>query len=657
MSVSIPEALQLGISYHREGKLDEAEEVYKLILQIKPDEPDAMAMYGTLLSQKGLHDDGLHLIERALAIKPNQADFHANHGLVLFHAGQVDAAVNAYKRALQLGPNIANIHYNLGNALQARGELNEAIDEYHEAIRLKADDPNPYCNLGGALLKQERVAEAIAAFEKALRIRPDYAEAMSNLGTALLRDKKMDQGIEWFAKAAALKPNVPEIINNYAGALKDSGRHDEAITWYRRALAFKPNPVVHSNLIYLLQFHPEYESRSIANELHKWNQTFAAPLGKDVEMHNNYSVANRRLRIGYVSPNFFGQAEAHFVLPLLAAHDRQKFEIHLFSGVRKPDEFTQKHKALADVWHDTSKIDDLSLAKRIRETHIDILVDLTMHMGENRLLAFARKPAPVQVTWLAYPGSTGLTAIDYRLTDSIIDPPNRDESIYSEKSIRLPGCWVCYNPLSEATQRPISQKGAITFGSLNNPCKLNARVLRPWARILKELPDSRLVLLCVSEHQRVQVRRVFEEAGVKSTRIEFLVTCPREQYLRLYDRIDIGLDPWPYNGITTTCDALWMGVPVVSMTGTTPSSHAGASVLAAAGLPELVADSPERLIRLAIDLAKDNSRLLKLRSTLRDQVTKSALMDGPKFAAGVEQAYREMWTLWCERVDKTFKQT
>ena len=454
MDPSIAEAIREAISHHREGRLDEAEELYKLILRAEPDEPETMAMYGTLLSQRGFHDDGLNLIERAIKLKPGAADFHANHGLVLFNAGQLDAAVKAYHKALEIRPDIANVHFNLGNALQRRGEINEAIEEYRRAIELRPVDAQSFCNLGGALLKQERLTEAIAAFRRAVVCRVDYAEAMSNLGTALTRDRKIDEAIEWFGKAAALRPQVPEIVNNYAGALKDSGRLEEAINWYRRALGAGPNHAVHSNLIYLLQFHPDYESRAVAMELARWNQAHAASLGKDIQTHLNYSVPDRRLKIGYVSPNFFDQAESHFVLPLLAAHDREKFEVHCFSSVRRPDEITGRHRAAADVWHDCLRDDDEALAKRIRETHIDMLVDLTMHMGDNRLLAFARKPAPVQVTWLAYPGSTGLGTIDYRLTDSVIDPPNRDETVYTEQSIRLPGCWVCYDPLSDAPPRP-----------------------------------------------------------------------------------------------------------------------------------------------------------------------------------------------------------
>jgi len=652
MQLSIPDALKMAVTQHRQGQLDRAEELYRAILSADPDEPDAMAMLGTLLSQKGFHDDGLNLIERAISIKPDAADFHANHGLILFAAGQVDAAVRAYEKAIALRPDIANAHYNLGNALLRRGDIHEAIDQYRRALEINPDDAHVHCNLGTALLRQDNTTDAIAAFERAVQCQPDYAEAMSNLGSALLREKKLDEATQWFKRAADLRPQVPEIAGNYAGALKDSGRLDEALTCYRRSLAVKPQSAVHSDLIYLLQFHQDYESRAIAMELQRWNQAYAAPLGKDIQTHPNYSVRDRRLKVGYVSPHFRAHAEAHFLLPLLEAHHRDAVEVHCFSSTRNLDAVTDRHRAAADVWHDVRRDDDAALAKRILETHIDVLVDLSMHMGENRLLAFARKPAPVQVTWLAYPGSSGLTTMDYRLTDAVMDPPNRDETIYREKSIRLPGCWVCYDPLSEQPPRPPEQSGPITFGSLNNPCKINPRTLRIWGRIMREMPESRLVLLCVSEQHRVQIRRLFDEAQIKGPRIEFAATSSREDYLRQYDRIDICLDPWPYNGITTTCDALWMGVPVMTQTGLTAASRAGASILTAAGLGELVADSQDRFVKLAVDLARDTDRLVELRTNLRQRVVNSPLMDAQSFATAMENAYREMWGNWCAQFEK-----
>jgi predicted O-linked N-acetylglucosamine transferase (SPINDLY family) len=647
MELTVPEALKLAVSHHGAGRLDQAEELYRLILRAEPDNSEALQIYGALLSQRGKHDEGLDLIERAIRLNPNAAHFQANRGLVLFNMGLTDLAIEAYHKALALKPDVRNVHYNLGNALLRRGQVDEAIAYYLRAIELWPNDPMAYSNLGGAYLKQERLSEAAAMFKRAIEVNPDYAEAMTNLGVALSRDRKLDEAIEWYRRAAELRPQVPEVVNNYAGALKDAGRLDEALGWYRRAIAVNGSSAVHSNLVYMLHFHPDYDRRAIAAELARWNEMHARPVSKEIRVHLNHSVPDKKLKIGYVSPFFYYQAEAHFVLPLLACHDREKFEVHCFSSARRPDEYTEQHKKFADVWHDISREDDAETAKRIREQPIDILVDLAMHLGENRLLVFARKPAPVQVTWLAYPGSTGLTAIDYRLTDSIIDPPNFDDSLYSERSIRLPGSWACFDPLSEAEPRPLAQSLPVTFGSLNNPCKINPKTLRIWAQVMRNVPDSRLVMLVVSESHRAQVRRIFDEAGVKPNRLDFVGTCPREEYLRQYDRIDIGLDPMPYNGITTTCDALWMGVPVVTLSGLTAPSRAGASMLTAGGLPELVAKKPEKFVQIASELGNDIGRLMAYRANLRQRVLESALTDGPAFARGVEKAYREMWERWC----------
>ncbi len=649
MDLTIRQSMELALAHHGAGRLDQAEQMYRLILDADPNEPNALDMLGAVLSQRGRHAEGLDLIDRALALRPNAADYHANRGLVLASLGRNDEAVVAYRKSLSLRPDAPVTLYNLGNAYQKLDQTDEAIDCYTRALAAAPNAPNIHCNLGNLLMKKNRVEEAIASYNRALELRPDYAEAMSNLGNALIREKRTDEAIELYRKAVALRTQAPVIINNLAGALKEAGQLDEALSWYRKAASIDSSHKVDSNMLYLLNFHPAYDARAIAAELARWNEQKAQPLAAEIQPHSNDRDPNRRLRIGYVSPNFFMQAEAHFVLPLLESHDHQLFEIHCFSSIRHPDEITDRHRRCADVWHDVLRDDDRRVAQRVRENRIDILVDLTMHLGDSRLLAFARKPAPVQITWLAYPGSTGLQTIDYRLTDSRIDPPGGDDTIYSEKSIRLPGCWCCYDPLTETPRRPVEQNGPITFGSLNNPCKINPQTLNLWAQIMRQIDGSRLLILIISENQRRQIRQLFSEAGVAPSRLEFVASMPRPEYLRQYDRIDIGLDPLPYNGITTTCDALWMGVPVVTLTGSTAAGRAGASVLIAAGFPEWVARTPQQFVELATELARDIPRLKSLRENLRRQITESPLMDAGKFTGQVEKAYRETWIQWCQR--------
>jgi predicted O-linked N-acetylglucosamine transferase (SPINDLY family) len=647
MELTVHQSMELALAHHGAGRLDEAEQMYRLILDADPSEPNALGMLGVVLSQRGRHAEGLALIDRALAVNPDAPDYHANRGLVLASLGRADEAIAAYRKSLSLNPNAPMALYNLGNALQKLDQTDEAMDCYTRALAVSPNDPNIHCNLGNLLLKKERVQEAIASYNRALELRPDYVHAMSNLANARMRDKRTDDAIEMYRKAIALRPQASEFMSNLAGALKEAGQLDEALSWYREAASLDSNHNVDSNLLYLLNFHPAYDTPTIAAELTRWNNQKAAVFAAEIRPHSNDRNPARQLRIGYVSPNFFMQAEASFVLPLLESHDHQHFEIHCFASTRKPDEITDRHRRCADVWHDVLRDDDRQLAERVRESRIDILVDLTMHLGDNRLLAFARKAAPIQITWLAYPGSTGLQTIDYRITDSIIDPPGDNDTNYSEKSIRLPGCWCCYDPLSNAPQRPLEQNGPITFGSLNNPCKINPQTLSLWAKIMRQVDGSRLLLLSISENQRQQIRKLFDGAGVAPDRLEFVTSSPRPKYLRQYDRIDIGLDPLPYNGITTTCDALWMGVPVVTLTGSTAAGRAGASVLIAAGLPDLVGHTPEQFVEIAKELANDILRLKSLRANLRQQTIQSPLMDASKFTEQMERAYRDVWTQWC----------
>jgi predicted O-linked N-acetylglucosamine transferase (SPINDLY family) len=322
-------------------------------------------------------------------------------------------------------------------------------------------------------------------------------------------------------------------------------------------------------------------------------------------------------------------------------------EVHCYSSVRRPDKATEIIKTRADVWHDVAALSDEQLAERIRADRIDVLVDLTMHMAFNRLPMFALKPAPVQVTWLAYPGGTGLSAMDYRLTDGWIDPPGDGDQLYSEQSIRLPDCWCCYHPLGEVPTAARRDDGPVTFGSLNNPCKLNEPTLLLWAKVLLRAGESRLLLLVKSDNQRDRISETLANAGIDPMRIEFTSPGRRGEYLRMYDRLDICLDPLPYNGITTTCDALWMGVPVITRVGRTAPGRAGLSLLSNLQLPELVTDDDDRFVALAEELAANFAKRSQLRISLRDRMRKSPLMDGRRFARNVESAYLGMWRKAC----------
>jgi predicted O-linked N-acetylglucosamine transferase (SPINDLY family) len=356
------------------------------------------------------------------------------------------------------------------------------------------------------------------------------------------------------------------------------------------------------------------------------------------------------LKIGYVSPDFRTHPIGRFMLPLLKAHDRKQFEIYCYSGTRFPDEVTSALRQHADIWHDAPNLSDPALANLIHRDRIDILVDLTMHMVHNRLLVFARKPAPIQITYLAYPGTTGLQAIDYRITDPYLDPPGMDEAVYSERTIRLPRSYWCYEPGLEAALDvapvPLLRNGFITFGCQNNYCKISPQAWNAWQRILSAVPQSRLLVYTPPGDHRDTARQILADAGIDPSRLLFSESRNID-YFRCYNRIDIALDSFPYVGGTTTCDALWMGVPVVTLAGRMASGRGGVSILTNIGLPDLIARTPEEYVAIAVALAADLPRLERLRSTMRDRMRNSPLMDPSPFAASMESIYRQVWREWC----------
>jgi predicted O-linked N-acetylglucosamine transferase (SPINDLY family) len=325
--------------------------------------------------------------------------------------------------------------------------------------------------------------------------------------------------------------------------------------------------------------------------------------------------------------------------------------VYCYGGVLKPDEFTRKFNEQSDAWRDAIELSDEQLAARIRDDRIDILVDLAVHTAGSRLLAFARKPAPVQVTWLGWPGTTGMDAIDYRLSDPYLDPPGSNDEFYAEKSVRLPDSFWCFEPFDadiDLQEPPVLKNGYVTFGCLNNFWKVNDPLIDLWAQILSMTGKSKLMVRAPQGGPRERLLEKFRRRGVDSTRIEFAPRTPQRQYWELYHRIDITLDTTPYGGHTTAMDSIWMGVPVVSLAGKLPVGRAGVTINSNIGLPELIARTPEEYVSITIGLAKDPSKVSGMRSSLRERLRSSPLMDAPRFARNLESAYRQMWKCWCE---------
>lgn len=643
----------LGNACKEQGNLDEAIAWYQKAIGLKPDFAGAHYNLAGVLREQGRTDDAIASYRRAIEAKPDLMGAHVDLGNVYKQQGQPQKAIACYERAVQIQPNFAETHFNLGNVLREQGRLDEAIGCYQRAVRLKPDFAKAHNNLGLVFQDQARLAEAIVCYRRAISLRSDVGELHLNLGNALKERGQLDEAIDSYQQALRLKPDFASVHNNLGNAFKDRGDLDEAIASYRKALQFKPDFArAHSNLLYTLHFHPQYDARRLYDEHRVWNEQYAKPLASAAKPHVNDRSADRPLRVGYLSPDFRAHPVGRFLVPLLEAHDHNKFEIFGYSSVSNPDAITDRCCAAADIWRPVFGMTDEQIADAARDDQIDVLVDLTMHMGKHHLLAFARKPAPVQVTYLAYPGTTGMDAIDYRLTDPYLDPPDRDDSVYAEQSIRLPRTYWCYRPLTErppVAPLPATEPGAVTFGCLNNFCKVTRPTLESWCKLLLELPKARLVLHAGAGSHRQRAWEFLAERGLAPERLLFVDKVPPDDYFRIYEQIDICLDPFPYGGGTTTCDALWMGVPVVSLVGQTAVGRGGLSILSNIGLPSLAAADAEQYIRMASVLANDLDKLAEVRKTLRQRMETSPLMNAADFARDVEAAYRTMWQRWLER--------
>jgi protein O-GlcNAc transferase len=682
-----PQDVNALLALFAEARYMEAATLADAMTRRFPRHPFGWKAWGATLRQLGRNADALAATQKVVALSPMDAEAHNNLGNVLKALGQLTEAVTSYRRALEIDPHFAHAHNNLGNALIALGQLAEAEASYRRTLEFKPDYVEAHNNLGAILRDFGRLAEAVASCRRAVEIKPDYAEAHNNLGVALKDLGRLDEAVASFHRAVEIKPDYAETHSNLGAALNDLGQLDEAVASCRRALAIKPDYAqshsnlgvalkdlgqlaeavascrraleiksdfaqARSNLILALLYQVGHDAGVIEVELRQWNRHHAVPLAPYILPYTNDRSPERRLRIGYVSPDLRDHVVGRNLLPLFERHNHRDFEIFSYAQVAQPDAVTRRFQACCDRWCDIVPFTDAQFADQVRRDGIDILVDLALHTAKNRLLAFARKPAPVQASFAGYPGGTGVEAIDYHLTDSFLEPPRPDKAPGPDAPHHLPGSFWCYEGLAVAlpvSPLPAVAEGHVTFGCLNNFCKFNDRTVRLWARVVRNVPGSRLLLLAPKGSARERTLNLFEQAGLAPDRIEFADRQPRENYLALYGRIDVGLDTFPYNGHTTSLDSYWMGVPVVTLVGSTPVSRAGWSQLSNLGLTELAAETPDDYVRIASQLAGDLPRLAGLRAGLREQMRHSPLMDGAQFARGVESAYRTMWRQWCAR--------
>ena len=585
-------------------------------------------------------------------------------GLINLHLRRYKEAEDCWQHQLSLNPQAVDALLNLAGIYTRQGKfqqkinhfLDQAIQHCRQAIRMQPGYFEAHYYLGNALRLREKYQEAANAYRQALRLQQQHAGALLNLGVALRKLGLYSDAIDCYQEILKINPNATDASNNLGSAYLAMGLLDEAITHRRQFLQRQPNYILgRSNLLYALNNSPAIFPEEMFQEHLRWGE-LAIGKNRPTPAHTNRPDKERRLRVGYVSPDFGGpHSVTYFIESLLANHDRERFEIFAYAEVVFPDATTERLQKLCDHWYITHDKSDDEVAQEIQKDNVDILVDLAGHTASSRLAVFARKPAPVQVSYLGYPNTTGLRTVDYRLTDAWADPPGCTENYYVEKLVRLPDGFLCYTPPADApavSDPPREKNGYVTFGSFNTLTKTTPQVVSLWAEIMNRLPGSRLVLksLALSD-AKVKDRywRLFEKQNVEPSRVTLLGhISDRSQHLAQYREIDIALDSFPYNGTTTTCESLWMGVPVITLVGNTHVGRVSLSLLSQMGLSELAAASEEEYKTLACALAQDLPRLKILRHDLRQRLRSSPLCDGPKHARSIEAAYREMWRQWCD---------
>ena len=679
--MTVHEALEIALQHHQAGRLGEAEGIYRRIIEECPEVADAAHFLGVLAHQTGRHEEAANLIRRAIALAPEVPSFQANLGAALAATGAHSAAIAAYREAIRLAPDLAEAHYNLGNSLFALGDLeaalaafaaalarrpgyaealynagnvhaaldqiDDAIAAYSGAVRARPDYAEAHYNLGNMLAKHDRSEEAAACYRTAIQCRPDFPDAHFNLGNALKLLGRLDAAAAAFREALRCDAKHTSALTNLGNVLKDQGQIGAAIACYREAVALEPeDAALRSILVLYLRYDPQSDDRIIATAEADWDARHAQPMRTMILPHHNPRTPDRRLRVGYVSPDFWDHSVGRNVLPLFTHHDRGRFEVICYSGVTRADAMTVRFQSLADRWRDTTAMSDEELSACIRSDEVDILVDLAQHTAGNRLTTFARQPAPVQISFAGYPGGSGIAAIQHHISDARLEAPGGRSG---PQTARLIDSFWCYDPCGEnlaVNPLPALTASHVTFGCLNNFCKLNDPVLELWARVLGTVKGSRLLLLCPAGSHRDRVSSMLGAA------VDFVEPCRRGDFLRLHHRVDLMLDTFPYTGHTTSLEALWMGVPVVSLCGATPVSRAGLSQLTHLGLEALVAHSPEDFVRSAGEWATDWPRLAALRQSLRARMEKSVLMDAAHFARSIEAIYRTAWQDWCDQAER-----
>jgi predicted O-linked N-acetylglucosamine transferase (SPINDLY family) len=670
------------------GRTDEALAASLRAVALRPDLPEVHTNVGNALALSGRSDEAIAAYRQAIALNPEMPEAYTNLGNTLRDTGRLDEAIGAYRRAIALRPDFAAAHSNLGNALRDNGQLDESIVAYRRALELRPDYPEALSNLGNVLRERGRLDEAIAAITRAIALRPEFVEAHSNLGNALKDKGKHHEAAAEYRRAIELDPASAPAHSNLGVTLKEMGLFDEAIAALERAIEIAPDRAevynnlsstrlgqgdqvgairdcrralelrpgysnAHSNLLMCAQYQTGVSLASLARASAEWDERHAAPHRARWKPWDLERDPERPLRVGFVSSDLRRHPVGFFLARVFENLDPRFGTVICYDNRAVRDGMSDRLAARASQWHNVVGLSDDVVAGQIRADRIDILFDLAGHTADHRLLVFARRPAPIQISWIGYVGTIGLKAMDYLLADRFHVPASA-EAYYCEKILRMPAGYVCYDPPAEAPRvgpLPAIERGHVTFGSFNNAAKLNSAVLALWAEVVRRVPGSRLLLVSPAlggASAQERIRAAFVAGGGDRDCLELRGSLPWLDLLAAYNTIDMALDPFPYSGGMTTCEALWMGVPVVTCPGETFASRHSLSHLSNVGLTETIASDTQEFADLAVRLASDLPHLAALRAGLRERMAGSPLCDGARFARDLQSLLRDVWRRWCQ---------
>ena len=647
----------MGNACVRLGRHEDAVAAYRKAIALKADFADAEVALGGALEDLGKPDEAAAHYRRALGIRPDYAEVHYNLGRVLGGKGQFEEAVISYRRAIKIRPDYAEAYLNLGAALKGLGRLDEAVASYRRALEINPYNAEACFNEGTALQELEQLERAEACYRRALEIKPAHIDACNNLGVILVICGQLDEAIKYFRRALAINPDNAETQMNLGYALADLGLFDAGVACTRRALQLNPDlPSAHNNLLFIHNYLGDQPASLMLADARRFGESVARQ-ARPYTTWPNPPEPERCLRVGLVSGDLCNHPVGYFLVGVLEALTLQaagRMEIFGYPNRPSNDETGKRIRACCRGWHSAVGLSDAALAQRIRDDAVDILIDLSGHTVHNRLPVFAWRPAPVQASWLGYFATTGVAEMDYFMADPWTLPES-EEANFTEKIWRLPETRLCFTPPDaevDVGPLPALATGYVTFGCFNNLIKMNDAVVALWARVMAAVPGSRLFLKSrqfAETSVRLGVAERFAAHGIDAGRLILEGYVPRANYLAAYQRVDIGLDPFPYPGGTTTVEALWMGVPVLTLAGERFLSRQGVGLLMNAGLPEWVASSPDDYVARAVSHAINLERLAALRKGLRQQVLASPIFDAKRFAQHFETALRGMWQKWCKQ--------